>query len=206
MEEFALGIFANSDKADRESPVQPPDKSLAGRFYISSLFFDVLTQFYSDRQLPPDLEQKRRYAKYRTIQIKKGEPLDVQSQEPTTEVVAREAPRSAAQAGTAGVKTGGPKTGFQYADSGSSDESPSRPTPPVVPKQVRVSAAPRAPPVARGESVGELPASPSGTVSRGDALNAKKKLQQAISAIDFADYPTAGKLCSESLSLLGFKN
>ena len=192
MEEFALSVFAAADKADRESPVQPPDTSLAGRFYVSSLFFDVLTQFYADHQLPPDLEQKRRYAKYRTIQIKNGKPLEIEETagvaEPPKEI--KPSPSTPPASKKAAVS----KTGFQYAES-ESDESPPRVAPPLAPKPSQVSP-PRAVPVAR-----EI----SDEVSRGDALNAKKKLQQAISAIDFADYATAGKLCVESLSLLGIK-
>lgn len=187
MEEFALGLFANSDKADRESPTQPPDVSLAGKFYISSLFFDVLTQFFPDRVLPPDLEEKRRYAKYRTMQIRNRQPIDPQSDAPTLPVP----PVAAAPPELKNAPVS--KTGFQYADSGSSEESPMlKPT--VPPPQ----------PVSTKPVVETVISSKGGTVSRSDGLNAKKKLQQAISAIDFGDYQTAAKLCSESLSLLGF--
>ena len=190
MEEFALGLFANSDKADRESPTQPPDVALAGKFYISSLFFDVLTQFFPDRALPPDLEEKRRYAKYRTMQIRNRQPMDPQPDAPSLPEAPAPAPLDQP---TKSVPKSAPvsKTGFQYADSGSSEESP--PLKPTV-----------APPQPLKPVVETIISPKGGTVTRADGLNAKKKLQQAISAIDFGDYPTAAKLCSESLSLLGF--
>jgi hypothetical protein len=197
MEEFALSVFAAADKADRDSAVQPPDVSLASRFYIASMFFEVLTQFYSDHQLPPDLEQKRRYAKYRTIQIKNGKPLGQEVTVPPADSVKESAPSELTPKATS--KPPPSKPGFQYAES-ESDESPMRPPAPIAPKPTLASP-PRPLPVARQPSVDAAPGSP--TVSRADALNAKKKLQQAISAIDFSDYPTAGKLCLESLGLLG---
>lgn len=43
--------------------------SLATRFYFSSLFFDVMTQF---GPLPPDVEEKRSYARSRVMQLRRG--------------------------------------------------------------------------------------------------------------------------------------
>ena len=209
MEEFALGIFANCDKTDRESPSQPPDVTLAGKFYVSSLFFDVLTQFYPDKVLPPDMEEKRRYAKYRTLQIRNRKPIDKQPESSSTNIMdspvripSSSSPVAVAKKATAPTSN----TGFKYAESGS-DESPVRPSPPTSAKPVRRPVAPVSVPVPRDEPQPESPVTKTtGPASRGDALNAKKKLQQAISAIDFGDYVTAGKLCNESCTLLGFSN
>jgi hypothetical protein len=202
MEEFTLGIFANCDKADRESPIQPPEQSLAGRFYISSLFFDVLTQFYPDRVLPPDLEEKRRYAKYRTIQIKNGKPMDPQPESTANSLNQQTEPvqiMNVSQASQASSKPAVQNaSGFKYAES-SGDDTPSPPSPKKEPK----------PPIKLTTPVPPLPekedAEIEQSISRGGAMSAKKKLQQAISAIDFADYVTAGKLCLEALAMLGHR-
>jgi len=159
MEEFALGIFANTDKADRESPEQPPDISLAGRFYISSLFFDVVSQFHEHGQLPPDLEEKRKYAKYRTLQIRNRKPLDVEPTSVPVVVVDTTAPANSAS----------PSLAFKYAD-----DHPS-------PKTVTAESTP----------------------SLVDSIGAKKRLQQAVSAIDFGDLKTAARLATEAAKMLG---
>ena len=194
MEEFCLGIFANADKADRDSPTQPPEINLAGRFYVSSLFFDVLTQFHPDRVLPPDLEEKRRYAKYRTLQIRNRKPLDAPAEEPTAApVVQSKLPISS--------KPSTHSSGFQYADSGSESGSPPKPSPPAAPRQATSSSRPptRAPSVVVPV---EAPATQGGAISHSNAQLAKKRLQQAISAIDFEDYATACALSVESMKLL----
>jgi hypothetical protein len=193
MEEFCLGIFANADKSDRESPTQPPEVSLAGRFYISSLFFDVLTQFYEGWVLPPDLEEKRRYARYRTLQIRNRQPIDPQPGADTP------SPGKVAPATTEKVKDT-KDTGFKYAEP---EDSPKKGT--QTSKAVR-SAKPipiSAPIIATNESSGDESSPVSGRISRGDAMSAKKKLLQAISAIDFVDYSSATSLIQEALKLLG---
>ena len=204
MEEFCLGIFANADKADRESPEQPPDISLAGRFYVSSLFFDVLTQLFEGHVLPPDHEEKRRYAKYRTLQIRNRKPLDPQPDAPTAP--SPSVPQSAQPSGTSAAKPG-----FQYRDD-DADKSPSvRPPAPPLVKPIEVPlpkpAAVKAPVVGAaihsededGERTG------SAKVSRADGLAAKKKLQQAMSAVDFADYKIACTLAAEAIQLMTTK-
>ena len=174
MEEFCLSVFANADKADRESEIQPPDVALASRFYIAALFFDVLTQFHSGGQLPPDLEQKRKYAKYRTIQIRNRQPLEVVADqitisapvvEPST-VIRPEPAKNAPAASKKPVAT----SSFQYADDAESPRSYNTKT-----------------------------SSPHSI----DTSSAKRKLQQAISAIDFGDYATAAALSLEAAHLLG---
>jgi hypothetical protein len=183
MEEFCLGIFANCDKSDRESPVQPPGVSLAGRFYISALFFDVLQWLYLG-QLPPDLEEKRKYSKYRTLQIRNRKPLDEApgaAQEPSPEGSNRIITRHPTQLDERpiipieSVRTGetrrasgriNPVGGFKYADS---------------------------PP---GASVSTEPKSST------NFIEAKKKLQFAISSLDFSDTNGAKKFIIEALELI----
>jgi hypothetical protein len=176
MEEFCLSVFANTDKADRDSDTQPPDISFASRFYISALFFDVLSQFHSDGQLPPDLEQKRKYAKYRTMQIRNRQPLEVVS-EPSAvsappleppKVAAPKSPKNSRPSSNASKPVAA--SSFQYAED---SESP------------RVSH--------------QKPSSPHSV----DTISAKKKLQQAISAIDFGDYATAATLSLDAAHILG---
>lgn len=203
MEEFCLGIFANADKADRESPEQPPDISLAGRFYVSSLFFDVLTQLFEGHVLPPDLEEKRRYAKYRTLQIRNRKPLDPQPDAPT-------APSPSAPQLTQSNGASDANPGFQYRDD-DADKSPSvkPPAPPVVkpmegplPKPAAVKAPVVAAAIHSDDDDEDGERTGSAKVSRADGLAAKKKLQQAMSAVDFADYKTACTLAAEAIRLM----
>lgn len=186
MEEFCLGIFAKADKADRESPSQPPDLSIAGKFYVSSLFFDVLTQFYPDRTLPPDLHEMRRYAKYRTIQIRNREPLESEKKVDPGPAGAVYKP-----APLPDKKVPAQSSGFKYRDEEEEDIRP----PPVKPSVVTAGPVPV---VARGETNVKNPL----VVSRADAMAAKKKLQQAVSAIEFSDYQTAVIICHEVTELL----
>jgi len=178
MEEFCLSVFASADKADRTSPIQPPEIALAGRFYIASLFFDVLTQFHSGGQLPPDLEQKRKYAKYRTLQIRNRQSLDPVEEPPISDppvveqsVVAPSAPPVIAKPVETKKTEAVSSCSFRYADDSSSPRSVEA-TKPTSPRRV-------------------------------DAVAAKKKLQQAISAIDFGDYATAAALAVEASRILG---
>ena len=185
MEEFCLSVFSNADKSDRESPVQPPDIALASRFYIAALFFDVLTQFHSGGQLPPDLEQKRKYAKYRTIQIRNRQPLDVvEEEQPTLDSLMPPPPVPVPVVVAAPVVTkpidpknqesqGTSVGGFRYADDAGSPRSAAEPKA-ISPRRV-------------------------------DAVAAKKKLQQAISAIDFGDYVSAATLSLDASRILGSK-
>lgn len=190
MEEFCLGIFANADKADRDSPSQPPDVSFAGRFYVSSLFFDVLTQFFTDGTLPPDLEEMRRYAKYRAMQIRNRQPLEMEKTgdpvEGTGSVASTEEKRGSTSIAAQS------SSGFKYKDDDEDPHSSVRRPPPVVaPKQIRQFA-----------PVEVVPVNPLKQFSRPDASTAKKKLQQAVSAIDFSDFPTAVRICEEVIDLL----
>ncbi len=179
MEDFCLAVFNNADKSDRESPVQPPDISLANRFYVASLFLDVLSHLQEGNVLPPDLEEKRKYAKYRTVQIRNRVALVIESTAETSVapvvVVVDDHPgpvtRNPEISHSAKKVSESSSSGFKYADSSSSSV--------LVPSKAS-----------------------SQSVSKSSAVAAKKKLLQAISAIDFTDYQTAVDLCSEAISLL----
>ena len=182
MEEFSLGVFANADKADRESPIQPPEPGLAGRFYIASLFFDVVSQFF-DGVLPPDLEEKRRYAKYRTLQIRNRQPLD---KEDAVDLPVTAAPTLA---GLTSSASSAKPAGAKPAEATSSSNS-------VKP----VSSASNSGFQYAEEEEIAAPVKPS--TAKANPGEARKKLQQAISAIEFADFPTAILLSMEAISLL----
>eukprot|EP00743_Colponemidia_sp_Colp-15_P002257 GILK01002446.1.p1 GENE.GILK01002446.1~~GILK01002446.1.p1 ORF type:complete len:358 (-),score=51.13 GILK01002446.1:267-1295(-) len=87
MENFALDVFARADEEDRSGNIT---KATANKFYVASLFMDVLQQF-GDLQI--DIAEKRRYAKWKAADITKclqqgiapkpgapGEEVDVQPQ------------------------------------------------------------------------------------------------------------------------------
>ncbi|KAG6549891.1 hypothetical protein Mapa_008873 [Marchantia paleacea] len=66
LEGFALSVFAKADKQDRAGRA---DLNTAKTFYAASIFFDILHQF---GELPPDIEQKKRYATWKAADIRKA--------------------------------------------------------------------------------------------------------------------------------------
>merc|ERR1740129_2620529 len=66
VEQFALQVFGQVDSSDRAGLT---DAGTAAQFYASSIFLDVCAQFY-EGELPPDLQEKSRYAKFRAVQIR----------------------------------------------------------------------------------------------------------------------------------------
>ncbi|KAL7186626.1 hypothetical protein ACSBR2_028371 [Camellia fascicularis] len=66
LEGFALNVFAKADKQDRAGRA---DLNTAKTFYAASIFFGILTQF---GELPPDLEQKQKYAVWKAADIRKA--------------------------------------------------------------------------------------------------------------------------------------
>ena len=134
----------------------------------------MVSQFYNGT-LPPDLDEKRKYAKYRTLQIRNRQPLDTSVQAdstpPTSLSVDPVKPVSAAASQVSSTKSA-----FKYAD-----------------EEVKPAVVQR------------LPTVPSPVVeklNKPDAAGAKKKLQQAISALEFSDWTTAISLSNEAISLL----
>ena len=132
----------------------------------------------------------RRYAKYRTMQIRNRQALEVEN--PAVEVP------SSLTLPSRVVKAPEPQSsGFKYVDDEEDDaklDSISRPAPPMKPAAPR----PRAPAVPKSSNA----STDIKTGSRIDAFSAKKKLQQAISAIEFSDYPTAVSICREVVQIL----
>ncbi|KAL5804027.1 hypothetical protein ACOSQ3_030827 [Xanthoceras sorbifolium] len=66
LEGFALNVFEKADKQDRAGRA---DLNTAKTFYAASIFFEILNQF---GVLPPDLEQKQKYAVWKAADIRKA--------------------------------------------------------------------------------------------------------------------------------------
>ncbi|XP_010536693.1 PREDICTED: protein HOMOLOG OF MAMMALIAN LYST-INTERACTING PROTEIN 5 [Tarenaya hassleriana] len=66
VEGFALNVFAKADKQDRAGRA---DLNTAKTFYAASIFFEILNQF---GPLPPDMEQKQKYAAWKAADIRKA--------------------------------------------------------------------------------------------------------------------------------------
>lgn len=186
------------------------------RYYISSLFFDVITQFYQGI-LPPDLEEKRKYAKYRAVQIKMGQPLpddqriststsssNATGQAPITMNTVVQPTLPVHPLNTASVSTTQKSTAaaqpvvsnsFVYHDDNDEDSHAAAAAVVAPVKQVPVPSTSSSRPASSGVSSGGVP--------KVDALNAKKKCQHAISSIDFSDYKSAINLLQEAIGLLG---
>lgn len=183
MEEFALSVFKAADDVDRNGEA---DQGVALRFYASSLFLDVLAQFHSG-ELPPDLVEKRKYARYKTAYIRDCLKKGIKPE--------------------AGPPGGEPEC--QQDGSGSSSNHPDQSmTPEAGPGTAggyREGSDPQAPPVAAFTAT--PPPVPSAAddpgVPRKSQQEAKRKAELAVSALDFEDVPTAKKLLTEALQLLG---
>merc|ERR1719188_504278 len=68
MQAFALRVFDAADTKDRAGC---GDAGVAHQFYVASQFVDACAQFF-DGELPPDLQEKSKYAKYRAMQIRES--------------------------------------------------------------------------------------------------------------------------------------
>ncbi|CAI9088322.1 OLC1v1022625C1 [Oldenlandia corymbosa var. corymbosa] len=66
LEGFALNVFAKADKQDRAGRA---DLNTAKTFYAASIFFEIMNQF---GEIPPDLEQKQKYAVWKAADIRKA--------------------------------------------------------------------------------------------------------------------------------------
>ncbi|XP_059443717.1 protein HOMOLOG OF MAMMALIAN LYST-INTERACTING PROTEIN 5 [Corylus avellana] len=66
LEGFALNVFGKADKQDRAGR---SDLNTAKTFYAASIFFEILNQF---GVLPPDLEEKQKYAVWKAADIRKA--------------------------------------------------------------------------------------------------------------------------------------
>merc|ERR1740138_11377 len=68
MESFALAQFDTPDTADRAGATSA---TTAGQFYVASSFLEVCATFYNG-EMPPDIAEKARYAKFRAVQIQQS--------------------------------------------------------------------------------------------------------------------------------------
>lgn len=197
-----MDVFKSVDTADRGGT---RDASVCSRFYVAGLFIDVLAQFY-DGELPPDLAEKTRYAKFRAFQIrdfiKRGvdppPPPEPQGTAADADLVA-EYSQIAAQGAVAIPAVAAPTTAHQGMPATASPTqpvvqpapAPAQPQATVPPAAVRP-LAPLAPLTA--------PQSPAPPKTHKEA--AQRKLEFAISALDFADVPTAIRYLRETLEAL----
>jgi vacuolar protein sorting-associated protein VTA1 len=170
-EAFAVRVFSNTDAIDRNGDA---DASTASNFYVSSMFLDVCAQFY-DGELPPDLEEKSKYAKYRAVQIrdcvKKGMPIT--PPEPLVSSEASDLP--------------GVAPPVQPPIQASAPSAPATSPGPSVP-----AAMPSAQALAGG----------GGSAPQQAKADAKKKAEFAKSCLEFGDVPGAKKFLEEALVLL----
>ena len=70
VESFALNVFDAADEADHAARDSSSQGQVFQKFYAAALFLDVCAQFYGE--LPPDLLEKARYARFRVVQIREG--------------------------------------------------------------------------------------------------------------------------------------
>ncbi len=69
-ESFALSVFDGADAADHAARDNASQAAVVQHFYAAALFLDICSQFYGE--LPPDLAEKARYARFRVVQIREG--------------------------------------------------------------------------------------------------------------------------------------
>ena len=111
VESFALRVFDVAEAADRSAKDKNGQAAAVSKLYAAALFLDVCAQFY-DGELPPDLAEKARYARFRVVQIREGLKQGIPSYPSGTE--------SDASTTAAALATG-------YAASSSSAAAPAAP-------------------------------------------------------------------------------
>ena len=177
-ESFALRVFDAADAADRSANDKSTQAAAVSKLYAAALFLDVCAQFH-EGELPPDLAEKARYARFRVVQIREGLKQGIPSYP------------AAAEAG-AETQASPPLPISGY--SASSAAPAAVVAPPAV--QMPVSQPPQP---ARPASS----AVPKPSITGAGRDEARKQLELAVSALDFRDVPTARKCLEEALRLLG---
>ncbi|CAE8589784.1 unnamed protein product [Polarella glacialis] len=71
VESFALRVFDAADVADRTAEDGSDRAPVVPQFYVAGLFLEICAQFY-EGELPPDLAEKAKYARFRVVQIREG--------------------------------------------------------------------------------------------------------------------------------------
>merc|ERR1719263_1371607 len=102
MEDLAISVFGKVDNEDRAGQIT---EATSNAFFVASTFFDVLVQFHGGA-LPPDLEEKRKYARFKAAYIRKcfktgeapipGPPGEAADATPTAAAAPASAPLSPA--------------------------------------------------------------------------------------------------------------
>eukprot|EP00746_Dinoflagellata_sp_MGD_P028388 gnl/MRDRNA2_/MRDRNA2_167093_c0_seq1.p1 gnl/MRDRNA2_/MRDRNA2_167093_c0~~gnl/MRDRNA2_/MRDRNA2_167093_c0_seq1.p1 ORF type:complete len:266 (-),score=80.12 gnl/MRDRNA2_/MRDRNA2_167093_c0_seq1:70-867(-) len=186
-EEFSLLVFKAADDADRAGNA---DNSLAMRFYAASLFLEANEQFHNG-ELPPDLVEKRRYARYKTAYIRDCVKKGIKPEpgppggDPGQEETAPPAATSAQEPSSNPLPP--PSVVTPAADQSAASGYASQTSPPAAQPS-----APPAPP--------QPPGAPAPTRKR--MMEAKRKAEHAASALEFDDVPTARRLLKEALQEL----
>lgn len=197
MEAFALQVFDGAEAADRSGQ---SDANTASHFYMASLFVDACAQFYGG-ELPPDLFEKSKYAKYRAMHIrdclKRGAIPDAPL---ASEALAGDAVAAPADA-PAAFPAASPALAAPYPSAALAAPYPSAAASAAAPSARAPAAAPAAGGATLAPSVAALQGNaPARTLHvDGDAC---KKLQFASAALDFGDVATARGLLVEALTEL----
>lgn len=174
VETFVMGVFSNADDEDRKGTITA---ATARKFYVASLFIDILEQFY-EGGLPEGWEEKRKYTRYKAADIRK-----------------------CLQAGTT------PKPGAPGEDLTEKTEifPPPKMITPSVPSVLPVPAMDHPEPVAPPEITpyGEAATSVPAGVSQDSIKQAKKLSREAADSLEFDDIAEAVPALREALRLLG---
>ena len=173
VESFALRVFDAADASDRSARDKTGQAAAVSKLYAAALFLDVCAQFH-DGELPPDLAEKARYARFRVVQIREGLKQGIPS-----------------YPNDPGAASGSLGEESETAVAGPSAAYAASPAAPAAP----------CPPVAQCPSPMPAGFAPQGTGPVRD--KAREQLELASSALDFRDVATARKCLQEALRLLG---
>ncbi|CAE7713149.1 LIP5 [Symbiodinium necroappetens] len=163
VESFALRVFDAADASDRSARDKTGQAAAVSKLYAAALFLDVCAQFH-DGELPPDLAEKARYARFRVVQIREGLKQGIPS-----------------YPNDPGAASGSLGEESETAVAGPSAAYAASPAAPAAP----------CPPVAQCPSPMPAGFAPQGTGPVRD--KAREQLELASSALDFRDVATARK-------------
>uniref|UniRef100_A0A7S1QRN0 Vta1/callose synthase N-terminal domain-containing protein n=1 Tax=Alexandrium catenella TaxID=2925 RepID=A0A7S1QRN0_ALECA len=182
MESFTLGVFERVNAADSAGSA---DAGTASQYYVAGLFLEACAQFYGG-ELPPDLAEKARFAKYRAVHIRDCLRRGVAPDAPGA--ASAPAPQESLAGPAAATGAPAPAAAGLPAATG-----------PVAAAGATASSAGAAS-LAGGSTVAA--ASVALPRSADPWLDAKKQAEYAASALDFSDVGTARTCLLEVLRLL----
>eukprot|EP00403_Amphidinium_massartii_P006252 CAMPEP_0178382586 /NCGR_PEP_ID=MMETSP0689_2-20121128/6568_1 /TAXON_ID=160604 /ORGANISM="Amphidinium massartii, Strain CS-259" /LENGTH=284 /DNA_ID=CAMNT_0020002791 /DNA_START=56 /DNA_END=906 /DNA_ORIENTATION=- len=203
-EEFALSVFVDADKADRaccsSSTLSKPQRhcglsgnlamGVVSQLFAAGLYLDMLSQFH-DGELPPDLAEKAKYAKSRAVQIRECVTKGLEITPPAT--------GQSSEGGADDCTQAFPVDASLAPSAGSCAAAAS-----VVP--AAPASSPAAPPSTAAQAGASILETSSGSASRSAGYppakilaakhaapeaEAQRKLEFAISALDFDDVQSA---------------